>query len=308
MIFIERKETDPYYNLAAEEVILKNFSGDVVMLWQNTPSVVLGKHQIPVKEVNLPYVFKKNIPLIRRLSGGGTVYHDLGNINFSVITQTGKKENLIDFKKFTAPVIEYLKTLGVEAYLEGRNNLFVGGKKISGNSGHIFKNKVLHHGTILIETDLQELEKVIHPPQVVVKDKSIPSVRKTVVNLSDLTGCTTQDFLKGFGGFLKAYYSVKETVALHREQEASIRKLVDEKYKTARWNFGYSPDFELKHETEDGSICLRVKKGMVQKVKLSGALKKYEPLLLNGLYDMTLLNRVEEEHDRWSLMKLFGFL
>ena len=129
MIFVRRPQTNPYFNIAAEEFILKNSSEDVLMLWQSEPSVVVGKHQNTMAEVNMDFVRENNIPVIRRISGGGTVYHDLGNINLTQISTFRKTNQLIDFRKFTKPVIAFLKQFGLEASFTGKNNLTVNGKK-----------------------------------------------------------------------------------------------------------------------------------------------------------------------------------
>ncbi|HEY9115846.1 MAG TPA: lipoate--protein ligase family protein, partial [Bacteroidales bacterium] len=184
MIFIYQPETDPFFNIAAEDFLLKNSPDDFIMLWQNKPSVIIGKHQNTFAEVNLDFVNKNNIPVIRRMSGGGTVYHDLGNINFTMITSENNPEKLIDFRKFTEPLILFLKSLGIEAAFESKNNLKVNGKKISGNSAHVKKDKIMHHGTLLFNTNLRNLENSIKPPKTNITDKAVKSVRATVTNIS----------------------------------------------------------------------------------------------------------------------------
>jgi lipoate-protein ligase A len=178
---IQRTETDPYYNIAAEEYLLKTATTDTFMIWRNEPSVVVGKHQNALREINHDYIQSLNLPVIRRISGGGTVYHDPGNINFSFI-YTGRKDNLVDFRHFTEPVIRFLQNSGLNAGFEGKNNIMVNGLKVSGNSAHIFRQKVLHHGTLLFNTDLDKLEKAISGGEKRFTDKAVRSVHAEVTN------------------------------------------------------------------------------------------------------------------------------
>lgn len=148
---INQPNSDPYFNLAAEEYFLKNFQEDFFMLWRSWPSVVVGKHQNALAEINHEFVRLHQIPVARRLSGGGTVFHDPGNVNFTFIRNVANISE-VNFKIFTIPVIEALKKLGVEAYTTGRNDLLIDGKKISGNAEHVHRNRVLHHGTLLFDS------------------------------------------------------------------------------------------------------------------------------------------------------------
>ena len=309
VIFIERNETDPYFNIAAEEFVLKNFSEEVVMLWRSQPSVIIGKHQNPIKEVNFPYASANKIPLIRRISGGGTVFHDLGNINFSKITFSNDKNGMINFKKFLQPLIEYLQIFGVKADREEKNNLLVKGKKISGNSGHIFKNKVIHHGTVLFNSDIKVLEEVLSPEKFSVTDKAVASVGKPVVNLSEfMPNMSTEKFFSAFKNFLKDYFSVKKSIVFTDLMKAEIYRLAGEKYQKDTWTFGYSPAFEFKNKTEKGIIHLKVLKGLMNKVKIQGAMEDYEKLFINKLYCPATVMKISKEKDFTALMKLFGFL
>ena len=161
MLIIRRHNTDPWFNLATEEFVLKNFDEDTFMLWRNAPSIIVGKHQNTLAEINLDYVKKNNIKVVRRLSGGGAVFHDLGNINFTFI-KTGENGNLIDFKKYTEPILEVLLKMGINARFEGRNDLTIEGKKFSGNAEHIWKNRVLHHGTLLFSSHMANLSEALN--------------------------------------------------------------------------------------------------------------------------------------------------
>ncbi|MCU0371125.1 MAG: lipoate--protein ligase family protein, partial [Bacteroidales bacterium] len=182
---IQRPETDPYYNIAAEEYLLKNATVDTFMTWRNEPSVIIGKHQNTYREINHTFVDSHHLPVIRRITGGGTVYHDPGNISYSFIF-LDRKENLIDFREFTKPITLFLQNLGLPASFEGKNNITINGFKVSGNSAHLYKNKVLYHGTLLFKSDLDMLVQAISGRERAYKDKSVRSVRAKVTNISDL--------------------------------------------------------------------------------------------------------------------------
>lgn len=274
MIFIERTQTDPFFNIAAEEYLLKNRNDETLMFWQSQPSVILGKHQNPVKEINLDYVNAHNIPVIRRISGGGTVFHDMGNINYTLITGSEKQENLVDFKKFTLPMILFLKEFGLESQFEGKNNLILSGKKFSGNSAHVFKNRVMHHGTFLFETDLEAIENIINPHQSSIKDKSIESIHASVTNISDhlKEKISLESFKKKMSDFFVDYYGIKTFQKLTENEIEEIEKLAAEKYRDWSWNFGYSPKYRLRNEKETGSgviqVELEVKDGLITDVQI----------------------------------------
>jgi len=273
--YIQRPETDPYYNLAAEEYLLKSATVDTFMTWRNEPSVIIGKHQNTLKEIDLSFIESNNLPVIRRITGGGTVYHDPGNINFSFIF-INRKDNPVDFREFTKPVILFLQNLGLNASFEGKNNITVNGLKVSGNSAHIFKNKVLYHGTLLFNSDLDRLEKAINGKEDLFKDKAVSSVRAKVVNIKDLlkNQITVEEFRDLFCDYIFKNYAHVYKEKLNREEEESIQKLMHEKYKSYQWNFGYSPDYKYhtKWEMQDGkwAISLIVKEGTIVKSEIEG--------------------------------------
>ncbi len=312
MIFIEKNNTDPYFNIAAEEYVLKHSDGDVLMIWQNKSSVIIGKHQNIFKEVNLPYTLHNNIPVIRRISGGGTVFHDLGNINYTLISLSKDNSTLVDFRKFTQPVIEFLKTFHINAGFEGKNNLAVSKLKISGNSAHVFKNKTLYHGTLLFNTNLDSLEKSITPSTPDIEDKAINSVRKEVVNISKyLPDTSTSEFLQKFKDFMINFFNIKEISSLSEDSKNEILKLVNNKYKTDDWTFGYSPSYVFKNRTEDLQITLTVEKGKIKILETDNKLKGLENLLINKLHSPSTIEKAAENFNpelKPELLKLFGFL
>ncbi len=246
MIYLDKQSTNPHYNIAAEEIALKSRSEDILMLWINEDSVVVGKHQNAIAEVNHGYTTENNIPVIRRLSGGGTVYHDSGNLNYSIITNVENKERTIDFPKFTDPIIKFLHTFDIVADFHGKTNLGINGKKISGNAAHIFKNRVVHHGTLLFNSNLDRLEQSILPNDMEIVDKSIKSVRSNIINLSDLIPniVTINDFKDQLQQFLFNYLNISDSQLFSLSEIEEIKRLIEEKYDNPQWNYGYSPTYE----------------------------------------------------------------
>lgn len=302
MILITQPETDPYFNIATEEFLLKNSPDDLIMLWQNKPSVIIGKHQNTFAEVNLDYVNKNHIPVVRRMSGGGTVYHDLGNINFTMITSESNSEKLIDFRKFTEPIILFLKKLGIEATFEGKNNLKVNGKKISGNSAHVMKNKIMHHGTLLFNTNLKALENSIKPPKAEITGKAVKSVRASVSNIyKELNGkMPFEEFKYELQFFLINYFNIKLIYPLSNQEKFQIEKLIHAKYQKWEWNYGYSPAYEVSNKaTMHGkpvSIHFLVKNGLIESLDISffenEKLSKKINKMLSGIrHDKELISR-----------------
>lgn len=274
MLCIKLKNKNPYFCLALEEYLLKNFTEDIFMLWQSEKTVVVGKHQNALGEINYPFVRENNIAVARRVSGGGTVYHDAGNVNFTFIKNV-KSPAEISFKQFTEPVREALAKLDVEATTSGRNDLLIEGKKISGNAEHIFKNRVLHHGTLLFNSDLENLGQAIKVVPGRYYSKAVQSNRSEVANISS--------FLKHkipIGNFIQFLIDVqleKKGNIFYELSEIDIQKtevLISEKFRNWDWNFGYSPKYTFKSELEIKgktlSIQMNVKKGLVEDCTISG--------------------------------------
>ena len=195
MKYVRLKTNDPYYNLAVEEYLLRQSEDDYFMLWQNAPSVIIGKNQNAYTEVELDYARSAGINVVRRITGGGAVYHDGGNLNFSFITSTAKADAL-DFDYFTRPIISALAEMGLECTLSGRNDLEIGGRKFSGNAQYSDGRRILHHGTLLFNTDLDVLEKALRTDKEKLEFKAVKSHKGRVVNLSELLNekWTVSDF------------------------------------------------------------------------------------------------------------------
>ncbi len=276
MLIILRHSTDPYFNLATEEYVLKNFDEDSFMLWRNAPSIIVGKHQNTLAEINVEYVKQHNIPVVRRLSGGGAVFHDLGNLNFTFI-QKGKEETLIDFRKYTLPILEVLQKLGIAAKFEGRNDLTIDGLKFSGNAEHVWKNRVLHHGTLLFSAHMPNLTQALHADPLKFQGKAVKSVRSRVTNISEHLQSTMD--VNQFATLIREHmvekYPDARLVELTDEDHDKIHDLVREKYSTWEWNFGYSPNYnfrKLLRTEKTGTIefDFDVQNGTIQHIKIFG--------------------------------------
>lgn len=267
MICIISESLDPHFNIAAEELLLKTKEEEVFMLWRSEPCVVVGKHQNTLAEINYPYLLENKLKLARRISGGGTVVHDLGNLNFTFIAN-GEKGKLVDFKKFVQPVVNYLRTLGVPAEIGGKNDIRVNNLKVSGNAEHVYKNRVLHHGTLLFNSDLEQLKQAIKVRPGLYRDKAVQSNRAHVTNIIDLLGKKinieefTQELMQHVaGGHKQKLYSFS-----HGELK-KIETLRLEKYLTKDWIFAYSPKYEFEQEImleqEWLKLYLKVEKGLI---------------------------------------------
>ena len=274
MLIVKRESTNPFFNLAAEEYLLHHIQEPCFMLWQNTPAVVIGKHQNPFKEVDLAYLYANKIPVIRRISGGGTVYHDLGNINYSFIN-FGKQSSLVNFDKYSQPIRSFLNEIGVEAYLHGKSDLKIAGKKFSGNASHVYKNSVLHHGTLLYDSNLTILNDSIKMESSSIIDKSINSNRSQVVNIKDFVkqDMKTSDFMEQLEQYIFKEFEETEYYQLSKHEKEEIEKLSIEKYKSWEWNFGYTPNFTILQNITWKAMVLelsiKVSKGLIQHIEVN---------------------------------------
>ncbi len=299
MLCIHNKSTNPYFNLATEEYLFKNKTEDIFMLWRNEPSIIVGKHQNTLSEINYEYVKENNIKVVRRLTGGGAVFHDLGNVNFTFI-QTGDDEKLVDFRKYTAPIIEVLKKIGIEAKFEGRNDLTIDGKKFSGNAEHVFKNRILHHGTLLFSATINNLTEALKVDESKFNDKAVKSVRSRVTNISEhlQKEISVEDFIELIYSNIKEMYTDAVDYELTEEDNKIIDKLVSEKYSTWDWNFGYVANYNYtnKVRTSAGSIeiTMNIHNGIIEKIKFYG---DYFSVLDTEDLELKLTNIAHREED-----------
>ncbi|GAA3662957.1 lipoate--protein ligase [Asaccharospora irregularis] len=274
MLLIYNEKTNPYFNLAMEEYLLKNFDEDMFILWRNEPSIIVGKNQNTLSEINLEYIKEHSIPVVRRQSGGGAVFHDLGNINFTFIACNNN--SFSDFRRFTQPIIDLLNTLDINAEFSGRNDLLIDGKKFSGNAQYNYKNKVMHHGTLLFSSEITNLSNALKVKPIKFEGKGVKSVKSRVTNINDHLK-QPMDILE-FKDSIMEYLSKTDTsntyYSLSEKDIDGINRLSEEKYKTWEWNFGNSPEYalssELKYPGGNVEFNINVEKGIIKKIKFFG--------------------------------------
>ncbi len=275
MLCIYHHSTDPYFNLATDEYIFKHIKENCFMLWRNDNAIIVGKHQNTLAEINVDYVEEKGIKVVRRLSGGGAVYHDLGNLNFT-FTNTGETTEVVDFKKYTKAILEVLQKLGIDAKFEGRNDLTIEGKKFSGNAEHVFKNKVLHHGTLLFSSEMKDVSGALKINPLKYKDRAVKSIPKRVTNISNhlKSPISLEEFTNRIMNHIIETHEDARLYEFTQEDLAAIQKIRDEKYAKWEWNFGHSPKYNFQQgiRTEGGTLemNLQVEKGIIEGVKVYG--------------------------------------
>jgi len=290
--YIETKSTDPFFNLAFEEYLFKNRkSGDWLMLWQNSPTVVVGLNQNTEEEINRPFIEANNISVVRRNTGGGAVYHDLGNLNYSFITDVKPGEEL-GMEQFSRPVCSALGSLGVYAYTSGRNDILVAGKKISGVAQSIKGGRVLHHGTLLVSSDVEMISGALKADPEKFSSKSVKSVSSRVGMLIDYLPQGSDVETVKAAILQELLPSGAEILSLSQEELKAVRSLAENKYRSWDWNYGRSPGYNYKNKARfsGGSLCLMldVREGRIVSASLSGdfmATEEPAPLLhvLTGL-------------------------
>jgi lipoate---protein ligase len=274
MKIIQLDSHDVYFNLAAEEYLFSQTEETEtrLLLWQNHNAVVIGKHQNTVEEVNLAFAAQHNIHIARRISGGGAVFHDLGNLNYSIIVQSDAMR--WDIKRMADPVVAALKKMGVAVEVNDRNDLLLAGRKISGSSQYIRRDHLLHHGTLLFHADLQTLSQALKPDYDHIASKSRKSVRSPVANICDhYPDLTIPAFIAALTDVLAETSDVNSYTLSDHDIEA-ITKLRDEKYRTWDWIHARSPAYTItKRRQLDGrevQITMTVKDGVIQSLNLDG--------------------------------------
>jgi lipoate---protein ligase len=270
---------NPFFNLSLEEYLFKNFKDDILLLYINKPSVIIGKHQIPFKEVNLDFIEENDITLCRRFSGGGAVYHDKGNLNFSIITTNRKPGLVIDFKKYLDPLYEFLYTLRLRVNIDHRNNILLNKKKISGNAQHIEKKRTLHHGTLLFDANLKKLKASLRVDQSAYDDKSVVSKPAKVGNLKGNLPMMMN--VKVFRSYMIDFYVKKFDagyIDLSEKQVFEIFELAMSKYSSPEWIYDYSPDYTFSKTYTDAKgetiFSFDVSNGIVNSFQIEGVHQK----------------------------------
>ncbi|NMC15973.1 MAG: lipoate--protein ligase [Chloroflexi bacterium] len=284
MLFVDNQnQHDPAINLALEEYLIRNIAPteELLLFYINEPSIIIGRHQNTIAEINVEYVREQGLHVVRRLSGGGAVYHDLGNLNFSFIAPN-VGGNFANFQKFTAPVIQVLRDLGVPAELSGRNDILAEGRKISGNAQYVSGARIVSHGTLLYNTDLEEIGKALRVKASKIESKGIKSVRSRVANITefltepvDILSFRRQVLLGVFQGHHNAFSAAEiPEYQLTPLDWETVRQLARERYKSWEWNYGSSPAFNLQRSVRyaggEIEVYLIAQKGVLQSIKFIG--------------------------------------
>ena len=276
MIYIESDSTDPYYNLALEEYVFEDLDKgeEFLILWQNANSIIVGKYQNTAEEVNQSFVDEHHIRVARRLSGGGAVYHDTGNLNYTLIVDQ-KNNPDFNFSLFVIPVIEALRELGVNAEFNGRNDLTIGGRKFSGQSQYAKGGRIMHHGCIMLDSNLENVQDALRVKAAKFESKSIKSVRSRVTTINEHAPSPIS--METFKETLKRHVLSTNnggTYKLTPEDTAEIERLARDKYSTWDWNYGRSPACSIRRDAhfEGGLICVQmnVEYGSVSDIHFSG--------------------------------------
>ncbi len=306
MLYIESDSTNPYWNLAMEEYIfnLPDPGKEYFMLWQNQNTIVVGKNQNTAEELSQEYVDAQKIRVVRRLSGGGAVYHDDGNLNFTfIVNQENNPE--YNFHLFVVPVLCALEKMGVHAEFSGRNDLTIAGRKFSGNSQYVRHGRILHHGCIMLDSNLDNVKDALRVKNAKFESKSCKSVRSRVTTINEhaprrIPMSELKESLKREVGAQNSL----ETLLLTDEDRAGIRKLQKEKYETWEWNYGYFPSYTIHRERKFNSglvsVNMDVEHGVIQHICIFGDffgsrdIKDLESSLAGCRLDEHLEKRLEE--------------
>ena len=317
MLFIDNKGiTDPRINLAIEEYALKNLdiNETYLLFYINEPSIIIGKNQNTIEEINTDYVESNGIHVVRRLSGGGAVYHDKGNLNFSFITKDDG-DSFHNFRKFTEPVVKALQSMGVNAELSGRNDLLAEGRKISGNAQFSTKGRMFSHGTLLFDSEMDHIVSALKVRKDKIESKGIKSVRSRVANISEFL--KVQISIEEFKSLILNYLfegeeNIQEYVLTEQDWE-NIHAISKERYQNWDWNYGKSPRFNLQHSHRFpvGQVDVRfdVAKGIIKTCKIYGDffgvgdVADIETKLTGLRYDRSELEKALEET---SIKHYFG--
>lgn len=312
MRFVSNKGiTDPTLNLALEEYILRTLpeGENCLLFYVNEPSIIIGKNQNTLEEINSEYVEANKLHVVRRLSGGGAVYHDLGNLNFSFIMRDDGS-SFHNFRKFTEPVVKALQKLGVDAELTGRNDLQVGERKISGNAQFHTKGKMFSHGTLLFDSEIENVVSALKVNAEKYVSKATKSIRSRVANISEFLKepLTIDQFQKSL---LASIFEQEDGVQEHvltDEDWAGVRKLADERYRSWEWNYGRSPKFNMQQRKRiEGvgtfDVRLLVEDGLIKEAAVYGDFfgrgdsSEVAEKLVGAKYDAATLESLSDELD-----------
>lgn len=311
--YLETGTQNPFYNLAFEEYVLAHrTSGAYLLLWQNDNTIVIGQNQNAEEEINRTFVEEHGIHVVRRTTGGGAVYHDLGNLNYSFITDAGDAEKLT-MERFTLPVVNALRGLGLHAEASGRNDILVEGRKVSGTAQRLLDGRILHHGTLLFDADPGMVAGALRVDPGKFRSKSAKSVRSRIGNIRYFLRKDMD--IRDFWSYLKEALAGKGfmTGELSAEELLGVDELKRSKYDTWEWNFGRSPAYDMKNKRywDGGSLEVRlsVKEGRITEIIFHGDFLsrcELDPLTAELLGTAFRREAVEEVLERYSVSDYFG--
>ncbi|OPH47201.1 lipoate--protein ligase [Paenibacillus ferrarius] len=321
MLFIDNEGiTDPRINLAIEEYALRQLPSEesYLLFYINEPSIIIGKNQNTLEEINSEYVKSRNLHVVRRLSGGGAVYHDLGNLNFSFITKDDGN-SFHNFQKFTEPVVAALGSLGVEAALTGRNDIQVGERKISGNAQFSTKGRMFSHGTLLFDSEIENVVSALKVSPDKIQSKGIKSIRSRVANIVELLNepITMEEFRLKLLSFIFGVETDQiPTYTLTKEDWSRIHELSQERYQNWDWNYGKSPKSTVQNSKRFkgvGSVDVRldIEEGRINQAKIygdffgAGDVAELEDILKGSRYEESALR---ERLAQVDMRRYFGAL
>lgn len=313
MKYIESNSTNPYFNLALEEYVFNFMPADesYFMLWQNANTIVIGKYQNTMEEINQEYVDEKKISVVRRLSGGGAVYHDTGNLNFTFIVDDKDVSNF-NFRIFVLPIISALKKFGVEAVFNGRNDITIGGKKFSGNAQYVKSGRVLHHGCIMLDSNLTDVSDALKVKAAKFVSKNAKSVRSrvTTINAGAPRPITMDEFKKALKKEILGTASIAPYILTEKDL-AIIYEIQREKYETWDWNYGRAAAYSMVREEKFAgglvTVQMSAKDGRISEIKFygdffgNGEIEELEEGLKGAALDQDLTRKLEELHSSYYM-------
>ncbi|NLL74590.1 MAG: lipoate--protein ligase [Erysipelothrix sp.] len=316
MRYILNKSLDPYFNLALDEYAMKHIDvdEDFFFLWQNAPSVIIGKNQNTAEEINQKFIDQHGIKVARRVSGGGAVYHDLGNLNFTFVISVDDPGK-VNYKKYVQPIIDALESMGIKAEASGRNDILVDGLKISGNAQRMANGKLMHHGTIMFDLNIENMVKALNVDPDKITSKGVKSVRSRVTNIKEhLTHGDIHEFWDNLHYYLSNEGQDQEIV-LTEDDIAKIQAEADSKFSTWDWIYGASPEFNLKNSKRFSGgrleTLMNVVEGKIASIRFVGDylgledVSEVENQLMGVRFDRSDVDGILSQID---LKKYFGLI
>ncbi|VDC43551.1 Lipoate-protein ligase LplJ [Streptococcus canis] len=277
MKYIVNKSHNPAFNIALEAYAFRELveEDELFILWINEPAIIIGKHQNTIQEINKEYIDEHGIHVVRRLSGGGAVYHDLNNLNYTIISNK-TAEGAFDFKTFSQPVIATLADLGVTANFTGRNDIEIDGKKICGNAQAYYKGRMMHHGCLLFDVDMTVLGDALKVSKDKIESKGVKSVRARVTNiLNELPEkITVDEFSDKILAKMKETYPDMTEYVLSEDELAKIQQSAEEQFGSWNWTYGKAPEYTIERNVRypAGKISTfaNVENSIIKNLKIYG--------------------------------------